>query len=131
MKIRAIDENYVQLLVPHRDPLLQFFAVEKAWFATDDEQLLGTVIFCRATNSWAYVVLGNDERGFYRWIAGDLNLENQQQATKRLHSEMQRIEASGQQVFRRPLKRLFAGMRERRQARRASRLARRTARRAV
>jgi len=74
MGIREIDACHAQLLVPHRDPLLQFFAVEKAWFASDDDELLGTVIYCRATKSWSYIVLGNDERGFYRWIAGEIDV---------------------------------------------------------
>jgi hypothetical protein len=125
MGIREIDARDAQLLVPHRDPLLQFFAVEKAWFASDDEQLLGTVIYCRATKSWSYVVLGNDERGFYRWIAGEIDLANQQEASDRLRAEMEQIAATGQDVFPRPLKRVFQRIRERSQIRRSRRAARR------
>jgi hypothetical protein len=107
--------------------LLQFFAVEKAWFASDDDELLGTVIYCRATKSWSYIVLGNDERGFYRWIAGEIDLASQRDATERLHGQMEEILRTGQQVFRRPLKSLLQGMRMRRQARQARRAARRAA----
>jgi hypothetical protein len=129
MGIREIDACDAQLLVPHRDPLLQFFAVEKAWFASEDDELLGTVIYCRATKSWSYIVLGNDERGFYRWIAGEIDLASQQVATERLHGQMEEILRTGQQVFRRPLKVLLEGIRMRRQARQARRSARRAGRR--
>ena len=125
MGIREIDACDAQLLVPHRDPLLQFFAVEKAWFASDDDELLGTVIYCRATKSWSYIVLGNDERGFYRWIAGEIDLASQQEATDHLHGQMEEILRTGQHVFRRPLKILLEGIRHRRQARQARRTARR------
>jgi hypothetical protein len=123
MGIREIDAQDAQLLVPHRDPLLQFFAVEKAWFASDGDSLLGTVIYCRATKSWSYIVLGNDERGFYRWIAGEIDLASQQDATDRLHGQMEEILRTGQHVFRRPLKLLLEGIRQRRQVRRARRAA--------
>jgi hypothetical protein len=125
MAIREIDACDAQVLVPHRDPLLQFFAVEKAWFASDDDELLGTVIYCRATKSWSYIVLGNDERGFYRWIAGEIDVASQQEATDRLHGQMEEILRTGQQVFRRPLKVLLEGIRMRRHARQARRAARR------
>ena len=39
MQIKPIDPCAVQVLLPHRDPILLFFAVEKEWYATDDEQL--------------------------------------------------------------------------------------------
>jgi hypothetical protein len=125
MGIREIDACDAQLLVPHRDPLLQFFAVEKAWYASDDDELLGTVIYCRATKSWSYIVLGNDERGLYRWIAGEIDLGSQQEATERLHGQMEEILRTGQHVFRRPLKVLLEGIRMRRHARQARRAARR------
>jgi len=125
MRIHEIDAQDAQLLVPHRDPLLQFFAVEKAWFASDDDELLGTVIYCRATKNWSYIVLGNDERGFYRWIAGEMDLASQQEATECLHGQMGEIVRTGQHVFRRPLKVLLEGIRMRRQARQVRRAARR------
>ena len=43
MQIKPIDPCAVQVLLPHRDPILLFFAVEKEWYATDDEQLLGAL----------------------------------------------------------------------------------------
>jgi hypothetical protein len=70
MQIKPIDPCAVQVLLPHRDPILLFFAVEKEWYATDDEQLLGALIFHRTNNDWAYIVFGPDQRGFFRWIWG-------------------------------------------------------------
>ncbi len=125
MRIREIDHSYAQLLVPHRDPVLQFFAVEKAWFASDNDQLLGTILFHRCSNDWAYVVLGIDERGLYRWIAGEVGLNTQQEATERTQQEMHRIADSGQTVFERPLKRFFQDIRQAARIRRAQRAARR------
>jgi hypothetical protein len=129
MQIREIDENIVQVLVPHRDPVLQFFAVEKAWYATDDDRLLGSVIFHRCNNCWAFVILGTDERGMFRWITGDVNLPSRQAATEQLHVEMQRIAKIEQETFARPLNTLLNGARTRIRTRRTRRLARRAARR--
>jgi hypothetical protein len=132
MQIREIDENIVQVLVPHRDPVLQFFAVEKAWYATDDDQLLGTVIFNRCTscnNCWAYVILGTDERGLFRWIDGDVNLASRQEATEKLQAEMQRIARTDHATFARPLNTLLPGVQGGIRPRRARRIARRAARR--
>ncbi len=125
MKIREIGSDYAQLLVPHRDPILQFFAVEKAWYASDDDQLLGTVLYHRCSNEWAFLVMGIDERGCFRWIAGDVNLKTQQEATDRMQLEMERIAQTGQTIFERPLKQFFRAARQRRTQRFARRAQRR------
>jgi hypothetical protein len=130
MQIKAIDNAAVQVILPHRDPILQFFAVEKEWFATDDEQFLGAVIFHRTNNDWAYIVFGPDQRGCFRWIAGEANLESREEATEKLQQELCRAHGCGQSVFRRPLP-LFRGIRERISRRRARRAARRTFRAAT
>jgi hypothetical protein len=127
MEIRSINPAMVQVLVPHRDPILQFFAVEKEWFATDDNQFLGAVIFHRTNDNWAYIVFGPDQRGCFRWIAGEANLLSREDATEKLRGELLRVAECGQTVFRRPL-RLIQGIRNRVSRRRAGRMARRTAR---
>ncbi|HZZ29781.1 MAG TPA: hypothetical protein VFE46_17430 [Pirellulales bacterium] len=129
MQIREIDDNIVQVLVPHRDPVLQFFAVEKAWYATDDDRVLGTVIYHRCNNSWAYVVLCTDERGLFRWVAGDVKLSSRQAAKEQLHAEMQRIAESEHTAFERPIRSMLQGARSRIRTRRARRIARRAVRR--
>ena len=131
MNIREIDHDYAQLLVPHRDPMLQFFAVEKAWYASDDDRLLGTVLYHRCSNEWAFVVLGTDQRGCHRWIAGDVKLRTQCEAEQRMREEMERIAQTGQIVFERPIKQFFQDMRKRARIRRAQRAARRAQRLAM
>lgn len=130
MKVHAIDHNQVQVLCPHCDPILQFFVVEKQWFATDDNQLLGVVLYQRATNDWAYVIFGPNASGCYRWIAGSWNVASQIQAAQQVQAEMERIAETGQEVFHRPLQRLLHNIRTaatRRRARRATRRAIRSA----
>jgi hypothetical protein len=129
-EIHPIDDEVVQILVPHRDPILQFFAVEKAWFATDDHRLLGAVIYDRSCEHWAYIVLGPDEKGLYRWISGEMHLGSQENATAELLSEMERVAESGHQAFRRPIACMAQQARARRQLRRETRVARRVRRRA-
>jgi hypothetical protein len=131
MNVRSIDRGSVQILCPHRDPILQFFAVEKQWFATEDHKLLGVVIYHRPNNDWAYVVFGPDQRGCYRWIAGESNLASQAEATARLHLDMEQIAETGQDVFRRPVGRLLQSIRTVANRRRARRAARRAARNAL
>ena len=130
MQIKPIDPCAVQLLLPHRDPILQFFAVEREWYVTDDEQFLGALIFHRTNNDWAYIVFGPDQRGFFRWIAGEASLPTREEATDKLHQELCRAHGCGQNVFRRPLP-LFQGIRERVSRRRARRAARRAVRAAA
>lgn len=128
MELRPIDRQTVQVLCPHRDPILQFFAVEKQWYATDDRRLLGVVIYHRPNNDWASVVFGPDERGCYRWIAGESNIKSQDEATQRLQTDMSRIADSGQDVFRRPIKGILHTIRTAANRRRARRAARRASR---
>jgi hypothetical protein len=130
MQVHAIDHNQVQVLCPHCDPILQFFVVEKQWFATEDQKLLGVVLYQRSSNDWAYVAFGPNSRGCYRWIAGESNIPSQIQATANLQGEMERIAESGQEVFSRPLKRLFHGIKTAAKKRRIRRVTRRAARNA-
>ena len=95
MQIKLIDPCEVQVLLPHRDPILQFFAVEKEWYASDDEQFLGALIFHRTNNDWAYIVFGPDQRGFFRWIAGEVSLPTREEATEKLHQELCRCMGVG------------------------------------
>lgn len=131
MQVHAIDHNQVQVLCPHCDPILQFFVVEKQWFATDDNKLLGVVLYQRATNDWAYVVFGPNASGCYRWIAGSWNVPSQIQAAALAQADMQRIAETGQEVFQRPLQRLLHNIRTAATRRRARRAARRAMRHAT
>ena len=130
MQVHAIDRNQVQILCPHCDPILQFFAIEKQWFATEDKKLLGVVLYQRSSNDWAYVIFGPNVRGCYRWISGEWNISSQIRAAAQLQAEMQEIAATGQEVFPRPLKRLLNSIRtaaKRCRVRRATRRAVRNA----
>jgi hypothetical protein len=131
MQVHAIDQNQVQVLCPHCDPVLQFFAVEKQWFSTGDNKLLGVVLYLRTNNDWAYVIFGPNLRGCYRWIAGESNIPSQIQAAAQLQAEMQRIAETGQEVFRRPLQRLLRSIKTVTNRRRVRRAARRAVRNTI
>ncbi len=110
MQVHAIDHNQVQVLCPHCDPILQFFVVEKQWFATVDEKLLGVILYHAQVTIGLMLFLDQTTERCYRWIAGESNISSQIQATANLQGEMERIAESGQEVFPRPLKRLFRGI---------------------
>jgi hypothetical protein len=66
-------------------------AMEKAWFA-DEKGLLGTVFLDVTDKDWNFAVLGPDEEGVYRWLAGNGGMETQEEAEQELIAEMASID---------------------------------------
>ena len=86
-------------LEPARHPATAAIAMEKEWFADRERIILGALLLDRTDEDWAYVVLGRDELGTFRWIDGESSIRNRDQGRQRLLTTMQRILGSGQKVF--------------------------------
>jgi hypothetical protein len=52
---------------------------------------------------WKFVVLGPDENGDFRWIAGDTTIETKDEAETLLIAELARITAFGEPYFRKTI----------------------------
>ncbi len=86
-------------LKPAKHPAAAAFAAEKEWFADRQRIILGSLLLLRADRDWAYVVLGRDEVGTFRWIEGEHSIQSRDQARERMLVTMLRILDSGQTIF--------------------------------
>lgn len=68
--------------------MVEMLASEKSWFATEDETLIGTVMFDKGDKDWNYVVLKCAEDGKFRWVDGNSSFDSQAKAEKALEQKM-------------------------------------------
>ncbi len=61
--------------------------------------MIGAIILDKSDKDWNYVVLGPDEQGRFRWIEGNTCFKDRDLALKELLGAMNRIAASGEEVF--------------------------------
>jgi hypothetical protein len=99
MAIKTLSKAQFDAFNPARGPMIGAIATEKAWFADDAGNVIGTVLLDRTDNDWNYVILGRDERGAFRWIQGDSSFETRDRAEQKLIEAMAKIEESGETVF--------------------------------
>jgi hypothetical protein len=89
MPIKSIDPNGYH--IPQQgSPLLH---QNLAWYATDDDRLLGVVIRDLVDNDFSWVILADDGSGQqpgYRCIDMGINSKTQEEATAKLHEMMER-----------------------------------------
>jgi hypothetical protein len=88
MAVNPIAKSRFDALVDTRTGLLKRIE-EKAWFATDGEKSLGTVIFDRNDNDWAYVIMERADDKRFRYVEGNSSIANQQKATDELLRAME------------------------------------------
>ena len=98
MAIREIDEETFEERGPARDPLVRMFTQEVAWYESTKIELIGSVILDKTDKDWSYVILAPDESSAYRWIKGDVSIEDEATATAELVIEMMKIEKTGKVV---------------------------------
>lgn len=70
---------------------------ELAWYATDDDSILGVVIRDRVDHDYSWVVLTQTSGRGYSAIDGDASLPSQDVAREALHVAMERVHA--QSIF--------------------------------
>lgn len=99
LPIESILRCEFDALKPERHPLASAVVLEKEWFADRQRTVLGALLLDRTDDDWAYVVLGRDKAGVFRWIAGEHSIGSRDTARDRLVDAMREILASGQSVF--------------------------------
>jgi hypothetical protein len=99
LPIESLLKYEFDALKPFRHPITAAIGVEKEWFADRRRVILGALVLDRTDQDWGYVVLGRDQRGIFRWIDGEVSLEDRDRARERLVATMARIIESGQTVF--------------------------------
>ena len=63
---------------------------ERAWYATEGEKAIGTVIFDGNDNDWAYVIMEEADDGNYRCVENDSSIATETKATANLRKAMER-----------------------------------------
>jgi hypothetical protein len=73
--MREISKQRFEALAGYiRVPQIMSLIQEAAWFASDDERLLGLVVWDRLDHDFGWVVLGRDRRARFRAIGQDASL---------------------------------------------------------
>ena len=99
MTIEQISKNEFDGLQPARGQMASVLADEKAWYADSERRIIGTILFDKTDQDWNFVVLGPDESGKFRWIAGESSFATKDEAARRLTEKMEDIIASGEIMF--------------------------------
>jgi len=63
---------------------------EVAWYADDNERVLGILQFYPDDEDWAFTVLGRDERGMFRAIDLGVSIATRVEAVKQLEQCLDR-----------------------------------------
>lgn len=100
VKIIQLDlKRFTALVGPSRSPRAEFFSKELDWYSNQDESVLGLVLLDIIDNDYAWLTLGRDEIGRYRSFGINTCVETQEDATKQLLAEIEKITKTGQAVF--------------------------------
>jgi hypothetical protein len=71
MPVNQITKNRFDALCYSREPIVELYTKEHEWYANQNEQHLGIVIFEEPDQQWFWIILGRDERAKFRCV--DLN----------------------------------------------------------
>jgi hypothetical protein len=83
-----------------RHPAMAMFVEELEFFGVLDGWYLGVVIRSRMDNEFGFAVLGPDENGSKRWIAGGDSIKTRDRARDALFVELERFARAGKRVHR-------------------------------
>lgn len=89
MAVCEITQHRFEMLVDTRDPIAPFFVKERAWFATDGEKSLGAVIYDQIDKDWGYVIMERAEDNRFRWVAGNVSIDSEEEATAQLKKALE------------------------------------------
>jgi hypothetical protein len=83
-----------------RHPAMAMFVEELEFYEVLDGWYLGVVTRLLMDNDFGFAVLGPDEKGSKRWIAGGDSISSRSSAREQLMSELARFARAGKQVHR-------------------------------
>ncbi len=97
MAIKEISQGKSLALRQEEGP--PFIIEECEWYITEGGHISGVVFLDRTDKDYGFAVLGPDESGKHRWIAGESSFQSRTEAVSRLGPMMVEYEESGQTVF--------------------------------
>lgn len=78
-----------------KQPTLIGIATEQYWYADDEANIIGAVLIDNFDKDWSYVVMALEDDGVYRFTDGEVSIETDEEAIKRLSSKMIGIAKAG------------------------------------
>jgi len=91
---RALSEIRFNALAGYtRDPRLVRVAQEFEWLATDDERVIGVLVWDRHDHDFGWIALGRDEREQFRAVEVNSTLATADEARAQLVAAMDRLQA--------------------------------------
>jgi hypothetical protein len=99
LPVESILESEFEAFGPARHPVLRLFADEKEWYADRRKAILGVLLLDKTDRDWTYAILGKDKAGTFRWIDGQVNIKEREDARDQLIKAMVEVHDSGQTVF--------------------------------
>jgi hypothetical protein len=95
MAIKKISEKKFDSYNIDRALTLPGIVSEKQWFADDQANLLGIVLFDNVDSDWSYVVLDQENDGKYRFVYGEVSLRTEETSRSKLIHTMSKISVEG------------------------------------
>lgn len=100
IKIAELSEQRFNALAAHsRSPAAAYVSKELAWFANDDERVIGVLLLDTVDDDFAAVVMARDENGAYRAIDVESSIGSEKEALDWLHGAMKWHTGTGKKVF--------------------------------
>ena len=97
--VESITKHEYYSFNPAKNPVVDLISLDKEWYADKDRIILGAVLLDTVDNDWVYIILGRDEAGIFRWIEGEVSIEDRDKARESLIQKMKGILLTGQRVF--------------------------------
>jgi len=97
--IKSITKHEYYSFNPAKNPAVDLISRDKEWYADKDRIIIGAVLLDTVDNDWVYIILGRDQAGTFRWIEGEVSIENRDKARESLIKKMKSILLTGQRVF--------------------------------
>lgn len=94
MAIKPITQSQFDSFGPVRGPMPGGIGIEKAWFADENDTLIGAIIFNTAEKDWTYALLACADDGQLRWVNGGSFFPTQDEAERKLKAKMSEMEKS-------------------------------------
>jgi len=99
MAAKAISKARFEALTFSKLPSVELFVEEREWYADQDENVLGVLVWDKHDHDWGYVVLGRDERALFRAIDQGVSHPNADTARRELHLKLSYYAITGDKVF--------------------------------
>lgn len=92
---QRLSQPRFEALLYRRSPFTWHLFKELEWWSTEDEILLAAITLDRIDDDYAYIVLGRDETGVFRGIAGETCFLTRDEARAVMLSKMKEISKDG------------------------------------